>query len=70
MRFGLQEKVNVSVFDIHGRLVKSLVDGGQGAIDVTWDGRDVKGARVSSGIYFIVAKSKTMFEHRRVVVVD
>jgi len=70
MRLGLQERVNVSVFDVSGRLVKALVDGGQGAIDVTWDARDSKGLRVASGIYFIVVKGEATLARRRLVVLD
>jgi flagellar hook assembly protein FlgD len=70
MRLGLQERVNVSVFDVNGRLVKALVDGGQGAIDVTWDARDSKGLRVASGIYFIVVKGEATLARRRLVVLD
>jgi hypothetical protein len=44
----------LDVFDISGRLVKTLVygDGISGRLDATWDGTDSYGQRVSSGTYF------------------
>jgi hypothetical protein len=44
----------VRVFDAGGRLVRTLAGGFQeaGAHDVVWNGRDQRGARVASGVYF------------------
>jgi len=41
------------VFDVAGRLVATLVDGPQpaGPGSADWDGRDARGAAVSSGVY-------------------
>jgi hypothetical protein len=54
--FTLPERlfVNLSIFDLKGRLVKTLVDEplAAGFKDVTWDGRDRRGNAVSSGVYF------------------
>ncbi len=47
----------MSIFDIAGRQVKSLVDNSvieAGIIDVSWDGVNDSGVMVSSGIYFVV----------------
>lgn len=57
IRFSLPqtEKVKLEVYDIQGRLVKSLVDYElyqPGNYEVTWDGSDNNGSRVASGIYF------------------
>lgn len=50
-----RERASVKVFDINGRIVRTLVDdvvsGSTHA--VTWDGRDERGREVGSGIYFI-----------------
>lgn len=55
--FGLPRKSNVTleVYDISGRLVRTLVSGelNAGVHSVTWDGRDNAGRRVSSGTYFV-----------------
>ncbi len=47
--------VQVAVYDIEGRLVRKLVEGRQpaGLHRLVWDGRDEKGARVTSGVYLI-----------------
>lgn len=46
--------VRLAVFDVRGRCVRTLV---QGALDagshtVAWDGRDARGVRAGSGLYF------------------
>jgi hypothetical protein len=45
---------NLSIFNIEGRLVKTLVDSefDGGLKTVSWDGRDARGNPVSSGVYF------------------
>jgi hypothetical protein len=57
IQFSLPERteVNLRVFDIAGREVRTLVDGplpGQWH-DVVWDGRDDLGREVPGGIYFL-----------------
>lgn len=55
IEFALQQPgyVMVDVFDVRGRLVRELVRARQdaGLQRVTWDGRDGRGAPVSSGVY-------------------
>ncbi len=49
------EKVRLEVFDIQGRLVRTLVDHelyNQGNYEVMWNGLDNKGSKVASGVYF------------------
>ena len=47
-------RVSLSIFDIHGKEINSLVDGFQGAgsKSVTWNSKDKNGNFVSAGIYF------------------
>lgn len=56
IRFALaaNEHVHLSVYDLGGRLVKTLVDEPMVAAnhEVVWDGKDNSGARVASGVYF------------------
>ena len=46
-------RVRVRVFDMSGRVVKTLIDGEQppGLYEMTWDGTDRAGRRVAAGIY-------------------
>lgn len=47
--------VDVSIYDVEGRLLKNLVRRYQepSEYEIKWDGIDNKGIRVSSGVYFI-----------------
>lgn len=47
-------KISLSVYDSNGRLVKNLVSGyhSKGLYEITWDGRNDFGNKVSSGVYF------------------
>jgi len=49
------EKVKLEVYDIQGKLVRTLVDYElyqPGRYEVMWDGLDNKGNRIASGVYF------------------
>lgn len=62
-------RVSVKVFDVSGRLVKTLADNSfaDGAHELHWDGFDDRGARVASGIYFIRIESGAQVVTRRAV---
>jgi len=47
-------RVKLAVYNVAGRLVRTLVDGevGPGYHSVVWDGRDEQGMEVGSGVYF------------------
>jgi len=49
------QQVNIGVYDIAGRLVRSLASDIQsaGRHAVVWDGRDQQGSRVMKGMYFV-----------------
>jgi flagellar hook assembly protein FlgD len=49
--------VRVAVYDVAGREVRVLFEGTLPAAGrhVTWDGRDHRGGRASSGVYFVRA---------------
>jgi len=55
IRFDLAETgvVDLSIFDLTGRRIVSLVDGSlaAGSHQISWNGRDVSGISVASGIY-------------------
>lgn len=57
IRFSIpnHEAVNLSVYDVHGRLIKTLIANGEhqsGTYQIVWDGTNDAGQRVASGIYF------------------
>ncbi len=51
--------VGLRIFDVDGRLVRTLVDGPQpaGVWNVVWDGRDHNARPVPSGVYFYVLEA-------------
>ncbi len=64
-------QVDLSVYDLTGRLVKKVVDASQvaGVYKATWDGRDLGGRAVSSGVYFLKLTSPGKAKTARVVLV-
>ena len=61
--------VELDIYDIRGRLVKRLLDEhrGPGTWSVRWDGDNVNGAAVSSGIYFCRMKAGDFTATRKMV---
>jgi immune inhibitor A len=47
-------EIQLEIFDILGRLIKTLADGyyPQGTVNLTWDGTNDSGQKAASGIYF------------------
>ncbi len=62
--------VSLSVFDVTGRLVRTLVDETRpaGAHTVTWDGTDRNGTRVSAGVYLYRLRAGAFTRTQRLVV--
>jgi flagellar hook assembly protein FlgD len=56
IRFELpqDEQVSIRIFDVRGRVVRTLVQGRRpaGYNEVTWNGVDESGRRVASGVYW------------------
>ena len=52
---GAAGPVSLRVYDVNGRLVRTLVSGDQpaGQHEIAWDGRSDEGRRVGAGVYFI-----------------
>ncbi len=69
IKFSLERKenVNLSVFNILGQHVRTLVDGEReaGPQEITWDGTDEAGKQVASGIYFYRLSSDKFVETRK-----
>jgi hypothetical protein len=63
------ERVDIGVFDIAGRVIRSLVHGTQsaGRYEVVWDGRREDGVRVKGAVYFLRASVGSSSRVSRVV---
>jgi flagellar hook assembly protein FlgD len=57
LRFGTTRaaRVEMKVYDVAGRLIRTIVDGHYrpGAYTVAWNGADGDGRRVRGGVYFV-----------------
>ncbi|PID79082.1 hypothetical protein CSB20_11910, partial [bacterium DOLZORAL124_64_63] len=64
-----QENVSLRVYDMAGRLVRTLVQGSvpPGEHSVIWDGRDRSGGRAATGLYFYRLQADSGELVRRVV---
>ncbi|HEU4929788.1 MAG TPA: choice-of-anchor B family protein [Candidatus Krumholzibacteria bacterium] len=64
-------RVTLSIFDVAGRHVRSLVDRDfpAGTHETEWDGRDDAGQSASSGVYFYRLQTGSHSETRRMVLV-
>ncbi|MGQ0722466.1 MAG: FlgD immunoglobulin-like domain containing protein [Candidatus Eiseniibacteriota bacterium] len=65
-------EVDLTVYDITGRLVATLVHGPltAGRFLANWDGRDGGGARVSTGVYFVRLQAGSFSAVRKAVRLD
>jgi hypothetical protein len=61
IEYGLVEagKVDLSIYNIKGQLVKKIIDGQQdaGMHSVNWNGKDENNNSVASGVYFSIMKA-------------
>ena len=66
------EQVHISVHNLLGQLVTTLVDQTQspGAHRAMWDGRDEHGARVGPGVYLYTLTAGNHVETRKMVLLD
>jgi flagellar hook assembly protein FlgD len=64
-----RENVTISVYDVKGRRVNTLLQGTleAGPHSVDWDGTSAEGTRVSSGVYLYVLRTSTETISRRMV---
>ena len=58
-----------TVFDLCGRLVRTLADGehGTGSHSVLWDGTDANGRQVASGVYMYRMQAGDYVQTRKMV---
>jgi len=61
--------VSLRIYDVSGRLVRTLVDGPRttGVHRVQWDGTDDRGRTARSGIYFAKLEAGTVKRSERVL---
>ncbi len=71
IRYSLPKSSNVSIviYDVNGKVVKTLVDEfkSPGFYYIKWDGRNINGENVSSGIYFYTMKAKNFYNVKKIV---
>ena len=66
------DDVDVSIYDLTGRLVKSLYSSSSSSgevLNLTWDGVDEDGFSISSGIYFVSVKGENVSLTKKIVMV-
>ena len=63
--------VQLSVYNIAGQLVSTLVDGHKprGMYTTTWDGTDVSGVGVSSGVHWVLLQADQFRDTRKIMLV-
>jgi glucose/arabinose dehydrogenase len=69
LRMNREEQVRVNVFDVHGRRVRTILDGevSSGQHALFWDGRTLSGTEAPAGIYFVRFEGKDRNEVLRAV---
>lgn len=63
-------QVTIQVYNMLGQVVKTLVDNSTqttGDYKIRWNGTDNSGAKVGSGVYFCVLKTKTETESQKMI---
>jgi hypothetical protein len=72
IRFSLAQtsKVEVAIYDVNGRLIKTLVDGKEeaGLHSVVWDGTNDSGNKVGSGVYWSRMKTEKFTSNKQMVI--
>jgi len=68
---GAPLNTEVAIFDVLGRKVRTVANGryADAVGRATWDGRDERGERVASGVYFIRATTGLSSHTRKLVIV-
>jgi flagellar hook assembly protein FlgD len=63
--------VEISVFDIRGEHVRTLVDGhkGSGVHHARWNGTNNSGERVATGVYFCRMKAGPVRQSRKLILI-
>ncbi len=64
-----EQNIHLAVYDINGRLVKTLVNArfGPGRYSLSWNGNDRNGRPVSSGVYFARLEGENVQQMKRML---
>jgi len=65
-------QVDLSIYSVEGRLIRTLASGVRvaGEHQERWDGRDDRGQRVASGVYFYRLSAGTFVAQKKLVVLN
>lgn len=67
------ESVDLKIYDVTGRVVKSFLPPASDfsvPTSITWNGRDEKGKRMASGVYFVMLRAGESRATRRVTLLS
>jgi hypothetical protein len=61
--------VHLTVYNVQGRLIRTLADGNQlsGRQTVSWDGKDMEGREVTSGMYICRLKTDNYSDMKKMI---
>ena len=64
-----QAQTNLTIFDLRGRQIKTLVDGSlsEGTHSASWDGRDLNGRSMPAGVYLATMRSEDVHNTQKIV---
>lgn len=67
----VRQMVDLSIYDVSGRLVRTLVDGSMnaGTHEMVWDGRSATGEAGASGVYFYRLQAENFSETRKMILI-
>ena len=68
---GRESNVRLTIHDVAGRAVRTLVDGSRdaGEHSVLWDGKDEKGGNVATGVYFVRVESRDGVDTQKIALI-
>ncbi len=68
---GRKSDVEIKIYDITGRVVRNLLDSklSPGIYTIKWDGKDNKGKKCATGIYFLKLNTKDFEATRKVILI-
>jgi hypothetical protein len=67
----LAGQVSVKIYDVTGRLIRTLIDESvlQGLHELTWNGKDEQGCKVSPGIYVVKLEAEDYTDTEKISLV-